>query len=78
MKRLSRRVHRGLLADDGYQYGVMFTEKSVSHGWTGPSQRRQAEIHLEDMLSRPPFDSDVFNITLARRAPGTEWERVES
>ncbi len=72
-------------APDGYQYGVMFSDGSVRHCWNGPTQRERAQdcaagILLEQITyleSRGITNRQPDNITLCRRLPEGEWERVE-
>lgn len=59
------------LAPDGYRYGVMYDDGSVSEVFNGRTQRERAE-------ERAARDAERFtpdNITLARRLPGQPWER---
>lgn len=60
------------VAPDGYRYGVMFNDGSVTERWNGHTQRQRAELHawLWALLYKPD------NITLARRLPDGPWERV--
>lgn len=60
-------------APDGYQYGVMHNDGSVTKTWTGRTQRERAYEAATEWAAR--FSPD--HITLARRRPGGEWERVE-
>lgn len=59
-------------APDGYRYGVMFNDGSVTNRWNGHSQRERAERYLAMCKEAYPGD----NITLARQAPGENWERA--
>ena len=59
------------LAPDGYRYGVMFNDGSVSERWNGKTQREQAEHEARQCNQLFPRD----NITLARRRPGQPWTR---
>ena len=70
-------------ASDGYRYGVMFSDGSVRHAWTGESQRERAidcaaEILLEQITylqGRGINDREPDNITPCRMAKGGEWVR---
>jgi hypothetical protein len=63
---------RNYLAPDGYRYGVMFSDGSVSERWNGRTQREQAQRDADDAAREYAPD----RITLARRKPGEPWERV--
>ena len=61
-------------APDGYRYGVMYHDGSVSSRWNGATQRQQAERQAaEDARTYHPDD-----ITLVRHESGGAWERVAS
>lgn len=61
-----------MLAPDGYRYGVMYDDGSVSTRWNGRTQRERAQAEVDRLGARYKRD----NITLARWAPGQSWERV--
>lgn len=60
------------VAPDGYRYGVMFSDCSVTQRWNGRTQREWAERYAAACQELYPNDT----ITLARRLPGGNWERV--
>lgn len=66
-------IQRNRVAPDGYEYGVMFNDGSVMHPWNGATMRDQAR-RAASRLARQYYPD---NITLARRRPGDQWERVE-
>jgi hypothetical protein len=53
---------------DGYRYGVMFYDGSVSNIWNGRSQRERAEKEAERLNQEYPRD----NIHPVRRAPDSQ------
>ena len=76
------------LAPDGYRYGVMFNDGSVTEIWNGRTQRQRAEEYLamtlrcheewriEHGFPREPGRSPD-HVTLARHRLGEPWERIE-
>ena len=77
-----RTIKPNTLAPDGYRYGVMFNDGSVSHRWNGANQRERAQeaaatILLEQITYLRGTDRQPDNITLCRRLPDGEWERVD-
>lgn len=61
-------------APDGFQYGVRFHDGSVSHQWTGRTQRKRAEEELAYL--RDEYKRDTF--ALVRRGGTTwPWEAVD-
>ena len=62
------------LAPDGYRYGVMFNDGSVSEIWNGRTQRERATEEVARLAAEHSRD----HITLARMRPGEAWARTDT
>lgn len=59
------------LSPDGWRYGVMHDDGSVTQRWNGPTQRERAQEQADRLAARYPGD----HITAARTRDGRAWTR---
>jgi hypothetical protein len=65
--------------DEGYQYGVRFSDGGVASHWNGSTQRQRAEEYLARIFERyadnPRFDPSRYAVV--RHRQGEPWSPVE-
>lgn len=67
--------------DEGWHYGVMYHDGSVSDRWNGRTQRQRAEESIRESYAwcnaRRPDGDYIDRFTLVRQRPGQPWQLVE-
>ena len=64
-------------APDGYRYGVMFNDGSVTDQWNGSTQRERAAAYVLRILGRQVLSNRRLDyISVCRRKKDGEWERM--
>lgn len=68
---------------DGFQYGVRFSDGSITARWNGRTQQARATEYLEKVLAlqrawiaASGYDREPDRLALIRRRPDGPWEEA--